>query len=91
MQQASEIRLGGKFTLEEIEAEHIRRVVANTRTLDEAADDPGHRSRDALPEAEKAVSLAGPFSGFRANCTARFDQRLQNAMLFQPARISIKS
>jgi NtrC-family two-component system response regulator AlgB len=37
IQPASEIRLGGKFTLEEIEAEHIRRVVANTRTLDEAA------------------------------------------------------
>ncbi|MDR3404599.1 MAG: sigma-54 dependent transcriptional regulator [Chthoniobacter sp.] len=37
IQPASEIRLGGKFTLEEIDAEHIRRVVANTRTLDEAA------------------------------------------------------
>ena len=31
------MRLGGKFTVEEIEAEHIRRVVANTRTLEEAA------------------------------------------------------
>jgi NtrC-family two-component system response regulator AlgB len=37
IQPGSEIRLGGKFTLDEIEAEHIRRVVANTRTLDEAA------------------------------------------------------
>jgi len=32
-----DIRLGGKCTLEEIEAEHIRRVLAGTRTLDEAA------------------------------------------------------
>ena len=31
------MRLGGKFTVEEIEAEHIRRVMSNTRTLDEAA------------------------------------------------------
>jgi NtrC-family two-component system response regulator AlgB len=37
IQPASEIRLGGKFPLEAIEAEHIRRVVANTRTLEEAA------------------------------------------------------
>jgi NtrC-family two-component system response regulator AlgB len=37
IQPASEIRLGGKFSLEAIEAEHIRRVVANTRTLEEAA------------------------------------------------------
>jgi len=33
-----EIHLGGKFTLEEIEAEHIRRVLGGTRTLDEAAE-----------------------------------------------------
>jgi len=33
-----DFRLGGKFTLEEIEAEHIRRVLAGTRTLDEAAE-----------------------------------------------------
>ncbi len=33
----SGVRLGGKLTLEEVEAEHIRRVIANTRTLDEAA------------------------------------------------------
>ena len=37
VQPASEIRLGGKSTLEAIETEHIRRVVANTRTLEEAA------------------------------------------------------
>ncbi len=37
IQAASEVRLGGRLTLEEIEAEHIRRVVANTRTLEEAA------------------------------------------------------
>jgi NtrC-family two-component system response regulator AlgB len=34
---SSEVRLGGKLTVEEVEAEHIRRVIANTRTLDEAA------------------------------------------------------
>ena len=37
IQTGSEVRLGGKLTVEEIEAEHIRRVVANTRTLEEAA------------------------------------------------------
>jgi NtrC-family two-component system response regulator AlgB len=37
IQPASELRLGGKLALEEIEAEHIRRVIANTRTLEEAA------------------------------------------------------
>ncbi|MEA3208621.1 MAG: two-component system, NtrC family, response regulator AlgB [Chthoniobacter sp.] len=37
IQPASELRLGGNLTVEQIEAEHIRRVVANTRTLDEAA------------------------------------------------------
>ena len=34
---SSEIRLGGHFTLEEIEAEHIRRLIANTSTLEEVA------------------------------------------------------
>jgi NtrC-family two-component system response regulator AlgB len=37
IQTTSEVRLGGKLSVEEIEAEHIRRVIANTRTLDEAA------------------------------------------------------
>jgi|GEM_PF-1975297 len=37
IQTTSEMRLGGKFTVEEIEAGHIHRVMANTRTLDEAA------------------------------------------------------
>jgi NtrC-family two-component system response regulator AlgB len=37
IQPTSEVHLGGKFTLEQIEAEHIRRLVANTRTLEEAA------------------------------------------------------
>ncbi len=37
IQPGTEMRLGGKLTVEEIEAEHIRRVLANTRTLDEAA------------------------------------------------------
>jgi NtrC-family two-component system response regulator AlgB len=34
---SSEVRLGGRLTLEEVKAEHVRRVVANTRTLEEAA------------------------------------------------------
>ena len=33
----SEIRLGGHFKLEEIEAEHIHRLIANTSTLEEVA------------------------------------------------------
>jgi two-component system, NtrC family, response regulator AlgB len=37
IQVVSEMRLGGKFTIEDIESEHIRRVLGNTRTLDEAA------------------------------------------------------
>ena len=51
---ASEIRLGGKFTLEADRGGAIRRVVANTRTLDEAAGDPRHRSGDALSQAQEA-------------------------------------
>ncbi len=37
IQPSSEIRLGGPFTFEQVEAEHIRRLVANTSTLEEAA------------------------------------------------------
>ncbi|MGA3171080.1 MAG: sigma-54 dependent transcriptional regulator [Chthoniobacteraceae bacterium] len=37
VQPSSEMRLGGRFTLEAIENEHIRGVIANTRSLDEAA------------------------------------------------------
>ncbi|MEI6277832.1 MAG: sigma-54 dependent transcriptional regulator [Verrucomicrobiae bacterium] len=37
IQPATEIRLGGRFAFEEIEAEHIRRLLANTSTLEEAA------------------------------------------------------
>jgi len=37
IQTNSELRLGGKLTVQAIETEHIRRVVANTHTLDEAA------------------------------------------------------
>jgi two-component system, NtrC family, response regulator AlgB len=33
----SELRVGGRVTLEEIENEHMRRVIANSRTVDEAA------------------------------------------------------
>ncbi|MFA7345354.1 MAG: sigma-54 dependent transcriptional regulator [Terrimicrobiaceae bacterium] len=37
IQPATEVRLGGRFTFEQIEAEHIRRLVADTSTLEEAA------------------------------------------------------
>jgi len=52
---ATEIRLGGRFTFEQIEAEHIRRLVAATSTLEEAAKildvDPAtlYRKRKRLP------------------------------------------
>ncbi len=38
LQTASEIRLGGRFSLDQIETEHIRQLVNNTGTLDEAAN-----------------------------------------------------
>ena len=38
VQPASEIRLGGKFNLEQIEAEHIRKLVATHKSLEEVAD-----------------------------------------------------
>ncbi|MBV8532791.1 MAG: sigma-54-dependent Fis family transcriptional regulator [Verrucomicrobia bacterium] len=37
IQPRSELRVGGSVTLEEIENEHIRKVIANSRTIDEAA------------------------------------------------------
>ena len=37
IQVRSEFRVGGRVTLEELENEHMRRVIANTRTIDEAA------------------------------------------------------
>ena len=37
VQPASEIRLGGRFNLEQIESEHIRRLIANHTTLEEVA------------------------------------------------------
>ena len=37
IEASSEIRLGGKLTLEEVKAEHVRRVIADSRTLEEAA------------------------------------------------------
>ena len=38
VRSTSEVRLGGKFTLEQIDAEHIRRLIASHRTLEEVAD-----------------------------------------------------
>src|SRR3984893_17634554 len=37
IQTRSELRVGGRVTLEEIENEHMRRVISNSRTIDEAA------------------------------------------------------
>ena len=37
LQVRSELRIGGRVTLEELDNEHIRRVIANSRTIDEAA------------------------------------------------------
>jgi NtrC-family two-component system response regulator AlgB len=37
IQARSELRLGGDVTLEELDNEHMRRVIANSRTVDEAA------------------------------------------------------
>ena len=34
----TEVRLGGKFTLEQVEAEHIRRLIAGHKTLEEVAE-----------------------------------------------------
>ena len=38
IQAQSELRVGGKVTFEELENEHMRRVIANSRTIDEAAE-----------------------------------------------------
>jgi NtrC-family two-component system response regulator AlgB len=38
VQPDSDLQLGGRFTLEEIENEHIRGVIATTRSLDEASE-----------------------------------------------------
>jgi NtrC-family two-component system response regulator AlgB len=51
----SEIRIGGKVTLEEIENTHIKKVIANSATLEEAAHVLGidaatlYRKRKRLP------------------------------------------
>jgi two-component system, NtrC family, response regulator AlgB len=37
IQPTSEVRIGGNMTLEQIENEHIKRVIANTKNLEEAA------------------------------------------------------
>lgn len=37
IQPDSEVHLGGKFTLDQVEGEHIRRLIGNTKTLEEAA------------------------------------------------------
>jgi two-component system, NtrC family, response regulator AlgB len=41
VQGQSELRVGGNVTFEELENEHMRRVIANSRTIDEAAETLG--------------------------------------------------
>ncbi len=60
VQPSSEMRLGGRFTLEAIENEHIRGVIATTRSLEEAAVRAGDRPRHALPAAQEAGALSAP-------------------------------
>jgi NtrC-family two-component system response regulator AlgB len=38
VQGQSELRVGGNVTFEELENEHMRRVIASSRTIDEAAE-----------------------------------------------------
>jgi two-component system, NtrC family, response regulator AlgB len=38
VQGQSELRVGGHVTFEKLENEHMRRVIANSRTIDEAAE-----------------------------------------------------
>ena len=38
IQPVYEVHLGGKFTLDQIECEHIRRLIANHETLEEVAE-----------------------------------------------------
>jgi two-component system, NtrC family, response regulator AlgB len=38
IQPVSEVHLGGRFTLDQIEGEHIRRLIANHATLEEVAE-----------------------------------------------------
>ena len=49
---ATRVEVGGPVTLDELEAEHIRRVLAASPSLDEAARDPRHRPEHAVPQAE---------------------------------------
>ena len=44
--------LGGDYTLDEIEREHIQRVLARAATADEAAQHPRHRHVDAVAPAQ---------------------------------------
>ena len=57
-------RVGGDFTLDEIEREHILRVIARTSTLEEAARDPRDRHVDAVAQAQalQKRSWRGAFS-----------------------------
>ena len=41
IQDSSEVRIGGKTTLDEIKNEHIRRVIESSKTLKEAAEHLG--------------------------------------------------
>ena len=55
IQVRSELRVGGNVTLEELDNEHMRRVIANSRTIDEAAAILGVDPATLVPPKEKAL------------------------------------
>ena len=57
----SEVRLGGKFTLEQIEAEHIRRLIASHKTLEEVAESSGSILQRSIVRESGSSSATRPF------------------------------
>ena len=45
------------MTLDQLEAEHIRRILGMAATIEEAAQTLGHRPQHVVPEAEKVWDL----------------------------------
>ena len=70
VQPSSDMHLGGRFTLESIENEHIRGVIAATRSLDEAAAvlgiDPAtlYRRRQQAGPVSVGARFASPRASF---------------------------
>ena len=53
------IRVGGRFSLEELEGEHIRQLLAKTDTMEEASKILGIDPGNALPQAKENFSPIG--------------------------------